>query len=620
MCGICGFSGEGNLEDLSNMMAAMPYRGPDGDGQWHDDKGNYFGHVRLSIVDLVDGQQPLATSDGSIIVIFNGEIYNHRSLRIALENRGHTFKTNHSDTEVLLHGYREWGIELTTRLNGMWAFALFDRSNGKLWLSRDRFGKKPLYYAQRGDTFVFSSELHSLIAHPNIETTLDRLSLKKYFAHAYIPAPRSIITGVSKLPAGHNLIFDLQTRNISTSRYWRFELEPDRKWEEKTEEAEELLLDSLYRAVETRLEADVPVGIFLSGGIDSSAVAALSVAVNKGHVLRTFSIGFEEPSFDETVYSNSIAKLLGTKHTVETLSATKCHELLEPIYSRLDEPLADASLVPSFLVCKLAQRDVTVALGGDGSDELFAGYDPFKALRLANSYRKVVPNLFHQNFSRLLEKIPVSHEYMTFDFKVKKFLSGLSYDGTIQNSVWLAPLTPAELSNLFGESIDIEEIYSESIEAWEYPKTGNQIERTLQFYTELYLQNDILTKMDRAGMLNSLEVRSPFLDIDFVDVVRQMPTSFKFSGRQTKKILKKVLKPILPKEILDRPKSGFGMPVGKWFKDGHLEIDPTHFEGILDSGFVSHLYEDHMTNKSDKRSFLWAYHVLENWNRHIGVR
>ena len=612
MCGICGFSGIGNGDNLHRMMNSMPYRGPDGDGQWHDGGSNYLGHLRLAIVDMEGGTQPLKTEDGSLVVVFNGEIYNHHELREQLESRGHRFKTDHSDTEVLLYGYREWGMDLTRRLNGMWAFALMDQKNGLLWLSRDRFGKKPLYYTQKGETFAFSSELASLATHPIVENSIDRLSLVKYFAYGYVPAPRSMLSRVNKLPAGHDLLFDLRKRVSKVQRYWRLRLEPDEALASKPEELTESLIQRLSSAVEIRLQADVPVGVFLSGGIDSSAVVALAQLANEG-VVRSFSIGFEESSFDESSYSHKVSAALGTEHQAETLSATRCLELLDSIYSRLDEPLGDSSLVPSFLMCKLARNQVTVALGGDGSDELFAGYDPFRALTAARFYTQVVPNSAHRTISSLMGKIPVSHRNMSFDFKIKKFLAGLGYGARIQNPVWLGPLPPDYLSKLFGESISIEEVYSEAIDAWNYPETDNDIDRTLQFYTELYLQNNILPKMDRAGMLNSLEVRSPFLDFNFVDLVRQVPARLKFDGKETKKILKESLSPLLPSEILYRKKKGFGIPIGQWFKDGHIEIDSSRFSEILDTEFVKQLKQEHLSNKADWRSFLWAYYGLERW-------
>jgi asparagine synthase (glutamine-hydrolysing) len=613
MCGICGFVGAGQQNVIDSMLGAMAYRGPDGDGYWTDEHRVHLGHKRLAIVDLADGDQPLLSGDSALAIVFNGEIYNHKELRRSLEARGHRFLTDHSDTEVLLHGYREWGTSLTDRLNGMWAFAIFDKNNGKIWLSRDRFGKKPLFFSHVGETFVFSSELTSIIRHPAISSTIDSLSLKKYFAYGYVPAPRSLVKGVNKLCAGHNLIFDLPKNSLRVWRYWRYTPEPDDRHNSNRSETTENLISELFKSVDLRLQADVPVGVFLSGGVDSSAVLALAQAARRGLPVSTFSIGFEESSFDESRYANEVAQILGSDHYSEILSANKCVSLLDVIYNNLDEPIADSSLVPSSLMCKLAAGNITVGLGGDGSDELFAGYDPFRALSAAQTYTNVVPKLFHRGVTKLVGQTPVSHRNMSLDFKMKKFLSGLGFDENIRNPIWLGTLPPAHLSRLFGEPIDLTEIYSEAIDAWSIGDGYDAATRTIQFYIELYLQNDILVKMDRAGMMNSLEVRSPFLDINFVNLVRTIPTTMKFDGKTTKKILKESLYPVLPLDILHRPKKGFGVPIGNWFRSGQLEVNTDKFSSLFDNKVVRNLANEHSSNRADWRTFLWAHFALEKW-------
>ncbi len=613
MCGICGFVGGGDELILQRMMSEMRYRGPDDSGYWHDERGVHLGQLRLSIVDLGDGRQPMVSIDGSIVVVFNGEIYNHRELRKELEGLGHQFQTSHSDTEILIHGYRQWGKELSHRLNGMWAFVIFDRHKDFLWLSRDRFGKKPLYYTLIGEALVFSSELASLAMHPLVRPTVDREALKKFFAHGYVPAPTTMLQQVKKLPAGHNGFFDLAKKSLTIEQYWRFQLEPDDTWLHRQEELQHLLVEHLYQAVATRLQADVPVGIFLSGGVDSSTVAAMALTVNRSASVQTYSIGFEEESFDESPYSDEMASVLGTKHTTEVLSASRCIDLLDTIYSRLDEPMADASLVPSFLMCKLASNDVKVALGGDGADELFAGYDPFRALSSARRYATAVPEFAHNLLSFLVNSLPVSHKNMSLEFKAKRFLSALGYESKFRNPIWLGPLPPDQLSDVFGQAIDLNKMYFEAVSAWEFPKSVNDVDRTLQFYTELYLQDDILVKMDRAGMLNSLEVRSPFLDINVVDLVRTIPAALKFDGKQTKYILKKALASVLPVEILYRSKKGFGIPVGQWFKSKAIEINPDALDGLIDTKVTKKIYQEHLKGKADWRAFLWAHFVMERW-------
>ena len=613
MCGICGFTGNGDQSILETMMEAMAYRGPDAAGSWNDEEGVYLGHRRLSIVDIADGHQPMLTEDASLVLVFNGEIYNHRELRRYLESHGVIFRTDHSDTEVLLHGYRKWGRSVVDRLNGMWAFALLDRTRGELWLSRDRFGKKPLYYARRHGEFYFSSELVSLCHHPAIRSEINPTSLVSYFAHGYVPAPGSMVSGVEKLPAGHNLVYNLTDHSTGLERYWRFEFAPQMNWVNRPQALSEALIEKLYAAVSTRMQADVPVAVFLSGGIDSSSVASLAMTASKSKNVKTYSIGFEDKSFDETAYSSDMAAVLGTDHTNEQLTVAGCLELLDDVYTHLDEPIADSSLIPSFFVCRLARNQATVALGGDGADELFAGYDPFKALGPARLYSRFVPKSVHGAITNLIGKIPVSHRNMSLDFKLKKFLSGLGYEPRIRNPVWLGTLPPGHLSRLFGNPMDPEIVYAEAIAAWEASGAENDIDRTLQFYMEMYLQNNILTKMDRAGMLNSLEVRSPFLDIDLVNLVRTIPAELKFDGRETKYILKKALAKVLPVEILYRRKKGFGIPIGQWFKEGSLSINPDALDGLVDTDFVKRIYTEHINGQADWRSFLWAHFVLERW-------
>jgi asparagine synthase (glutamine-hydrolysing) len=613
MCGICGFCGNGDHQVVADMLSKMQYRGPDGNGQWKYKDRVFFGHNRLSIVDLVTGDQPLSTTDGEITVVFNGEIYNHQELRKRLEALGHKFQTVNSDTEVLLHGYRQWGRQLVEKLNGMWAFAIYDVAQNLVWLSRDRFGKKPLFYSYANNSFVFSSELRSLLVHPDIPKQINETALIKYFALGYVPSPLSLVDNVLKVPAGHNLVYSLSNRKVSIERYWRYTPRPDHSLLEKQDKLATDLIDRLYSAVSTRMSADVPVGVFLSGGIDSSAITSLAVSSTRNSQIKSFSIGFKEESFDESGYAKDVAKIFGSNHHQDILSAWKCQDLLGEIYGRLDEPMADSSLVPSFLMCRLAATHVKVGLGGDGADELFAGYDPFRALRPATVYNQFVPKLAHYSISKMAGRIPVSHRNMSFDFKLKKFLSGLGYDRSIINPIWLGPLPPAELGRVFGRDIRVEEVYSEAIDAWDSVEGTNLIDKTIQFYVELYLQNGILTKMDRAGMLNSIEVRSPFLDKDLIELVETIPAELKFDGKSAKKILKHALKKVLPQEIIKRPKKGFGMPVGGWFNDGRLRINESALGPHLDSSAVKKIYRDHRSNKADWRGFLWAYYCLEQW-------
>ena len=614
MCGIAGFIGNGSLATLKHITQKLSHRGPDAEGFWHNaEQGIYLGHKRLSIIDIADGKQPMWTKDNKLGIIFNGEIYNYLELRQILIAKGYQFVTHHSDTEVLLHGYAEWGQELPNKLNGMWAFALYDRSKNIVFCSRDRFGKKPFFYTQQHNTFVFASELNAVVSHPDIQSNLSSLSLKKYFAYGYIPAPRSLYEKIYKLPAGHSLIYKVTENKFTITKYWDFVLEPFTTIPKQPElEWGEQLRELMDKAVQRRLMSDVPLGIFLSGGVDSSAIAAFASKHIDPAKLNTFSIGFTEPDFDESIYAAQVAEFLGTKHYPEILSLEKSKQLLPKIISKLDEPMGDSSLLPTYLLCQHAKRKVTVALGGDGGDELFAGYDPFRALKWANLYSKLIPKPIHQAIQMLFAHLPVSHRNMSLDFKIKRTLRGLNHSPQFWCSIWMATLSPNELAELFQEPIDLEEVYSETIEQWEACQQTNLIDKTLQFYTKLYLQDDILVKTDRASMQVSLEARSPFLDIDLINFARQIPNDYKFRNGQTKYILKKALEPMLPNDIIYRKKKGFGVPIGKWFQQKELTLSTTSFP-TLNPDFIKEKLTEHTQGKSDQRAFLWNFWVLNGF-------
>ena len=606
MCGIAGFAGEGSREDIARMNAAQAWRGPDGEGIWADPaQGVYLGHLRLSIIDLAGGAQPMWTQDKKIGVVFNGEIYNHAELRAELKALGVIFATDHSDTEVLLHGYRVWGDGFVSRLNGMWAFVIFDRPRRRLFASRDRFGKKPFYYTHRRGLFAFASELTALSAHSAVRASMSPVAMRKYFAYGYIPAPHSILEGVHKLPGGHCLEYDVARSTLRIWKYWDFVLEP---FEEIPPNAEaqwcEELRALLGRAVKRRLISDVPIGSFLSGGIDSSAVSVFAARELGPGRLNTYSIGFEEPTFDETAFARRVADLIQSKHSVRTLSIDTAREVIPSVLRRLDEPLGDSSLLPTYLLCGFAREHVTVAIGGDGGDELFAGYDPFRALRWADLYQKLVPKPVHRAVSLAVARMPVSHRNMSLDFKLKRTLRGLDQRPALWCPVWMASLSPADLEACFGGPIDLEDLYSEAIEQWDACRTDSLVDRTMQFYTKLYMQDDILTKVDRASMMHSLEVRAPFLDIELVDFVRRIPWRYKLRGGQTKYLLKKALEPLLPNDILYRSKKGFGVPIGSWLQSGAVTL-PAIRSSDINSGFVDARLAAHRSGSSDERAFLW---------------
>jgi asparagine synthase (glutamine-hydrolysing) len=616
MCGVAGFVGEGDLAALRPMIEALVHRGPDAEG-WASDpqRGVWLGHRRLSVLDHQGGGQPMWSVDRRVVVVFNGEIYDASERRKDLESQGRVFRSHHSDTEVLLHGYLEWGEDFVERLDGMWAFALYDRALRRLLLSRDRFGEKPLYWTQQHGVFAFASELEALLRHPRVEGRIAPGSLRKYFAHGYVPAPGSLYQGVHKLPAGANIIFDLSNARPRVQRYWEFTLRPDPDAERRSEgELAEELWARIDGAVGRRLVADVPLGVFLSGGLDSSAVAVSAAQRLGPGELRTFTVGFTESSFDESPFAARVAEHVAARHRCERFSLERSRELLPSLVERLDEPLADPSLLPTALLCGAARRDVTVALGGDGGDELFAGYDPFRALRWADAYARWVPRPLHRAIRLLVARLPTSHGYMSLDFRLKRTLAGVSHARRLWNPVWLAPLAPSELEELFEAPVDPEEVYSEAIDAWEACREGSLVDRTLQFYTRLYLQNDILTKLDRASMLHSLELRSPFLDRDVVDFARRLPASLKLRGGETKFLLRRALAGRLPDEILRRPKQGFAIPVGRWLAEAAPPFDAFAAPSPgASAGFLERRLAEHRAGRADHRLHLYAEWLLGRW-------
>jgi asparagine synthase (glutamine-hydrolysing) len=541
------------------------------------------------------------------------------------------------------------------RLNGMWAFAIFDVAERRIFIARDRFGKKPVYWFQRGGAFGFASELTALLEHPLAPRNESELARVKFLAHALIPAPHSAIEGIFKLPAGHHLSIGLDGSAPKIQRWWRYTLEPETKPQSESALVEELL-EILGRATARRLVADVPLGVFLSGGLDSSTIAALAcrsrsalgeegaacqrrddvvagvapdptsgsllgdspefggfAGSNISHRLQTFTIGFREPSFDESPFAARVAEFLRTDHHTDTLSLDAAMAALPQIFDRLDEPQGDSSLLPTWLLCRFARTQVTVALSGDGGDELFAGYDPFRALRLASLYEKTVPRPLHKALRLLAARLPVSHKNISLDFKIKRTLRGLDHPPRLWNPVWLGALEPSDLARMTQSRFSIEEIYSEAIESWESCAATDPVERTLQFYTEIYLQDGILAKADRASMINSLEVRSPFLDIEVANFARRLPHEFKLRGGTTKYLLKRAAEKLLPADIVHRKKKGFGTPVGAWLRTGRLAPE-------ANTPLLREHLDAHLAGRSDERLHLWCEYVWQQWSkRHFAL-
>lgn len=607
MCGIAGFVGRGDRSDLLRMTSALAHRGPDSDGFHVDEqRALYLGHRRLAIRDIAGGTQPMWDRAGTICVIYNGEIYNHETLRAELESAGHVFQTTHSDTEVLVHGYAEWGTRLAERLNGMFAFAVLDLQQERLYLARDRFGEKPLYYAFQPDLFAFGSELKALLRHNRINPSVSAIALRKLFGYGYIPAPYAFYEGTAKLPGGHCMTVDLKTLERRIECYWRFSLAPD---DEMARRSDEDLADELgallVQATERRLVSDVPIGVFLSGGIDSSAVLTAAARKVPPHNLNSFTIGFTEPSYDESRFAREVAEHVGSRHHERILDLARARDLIPEVLGRLDEPLGDASIVPTHLLSAFSREQVTVALSGDGGDELFAGYDPFDALRPAALYTSLVPAPLHRLFRSAAEYLPRSSRNMSFDFKVRRTLMGLSQPESAWAPSWMAPLDPDAAADFFAEPMKVEEVYSEAIELWETGPAKTRVDRLLQFFTVFYLQDDILAKVDRAAMMSSLETRAVFLDNDMVDFCCRLPPHFKYRNGQRKFLLKKALKPLLPDSIINRRKKGFGIPLADWMRKVPSEPPVEAVPGMR-ADRLARAWHDHHTGAADHRLLLWT--------------
>ena len=590
------------------MTDAVRHRGPDDEGYWHDSSvGLYLGHRRLAIVDLERGSQPMASADGNLVITYNGEIYNHAEIRRQLERRGHRFLTDHSDTEVILNGYREWGAEVVHHLNGMWAFALVDRRSRRLLLSRDRFGEKPLYFTSKPGFFAFASELTALLRHPALEQTLSVRGLLKYFAYGYVPAPTTLVDGVSKLPAGTVLTLSLDDGAVSSRSFWKYELEPSDELRD-LRQAGEGLVEHLRRAVEMRMVADVDVGVLLSGGIDSAAVATLAGGATR---LQTFNLGFDDPSFDESKFAQLVSRALGSSHHSEIMRIDQALLDLPSLACMLDEPLGDSSILPTWHISRLARSRVKVVLTGDGGDELLAGYDPIRALGLSRLIDRLTPKPLPKALSVLAARLPVSDQYMSPGFRLSRWLRGVSAKPSLWIPSWMAPLDLAGLSELLSTPVELEDVYEEAIASWERGAHLGLVDRATQFFTDIYLASNILTKTDRATMMHGLEARAPFLDVNVADYVRRLPSRFKYARGQRKRVLKQGLIGLVPSEVLTRPKHGFAMPVGRWFRDDLLTLLPSD-PAVGSAHSVSKRLEAHRTGATDERLFLWCYWVLVN--------
>jgi asparagine synthase (glutamine-hydrolysing) len=625
MCGIAGIAALDSSQvidtaPLGDMLACVRHRGPDDEGM-HAAPGVVLGHRRLSVIDVEGGHQPLAGRDDSTMAVVNGEVYNYRALADELRSMGSRFRTG-SDSEVAAHAYDAWGIDFLDRLDGMFALALWDGRRRRLVLARDRMGEKPLFHATVGGLLLFASELTSILAHPYVPREIDSVALREYLTLEYVPAPHSMIRGVYKLEPGTALILEDGRQRIH--RYWSI----DARTVDNTNgygAGVRDLRNRLERAVSSRLVSDVPLGVFLSGGIDSSTVAAL--AARQG-ALETFAIGFEETTFDESAHARVVAAHIGSNHHEHTVRADDMPELVPRLGRMLDEPIGDASILPTFVLSRFAREHVTVALGGDGGDELFAGYPMHQAHRVAAA-AQWLPAAALRAAAAAVRRLPVSHGNFTFAFKAATFLRGAAAAPPVNHALWMSSFTPGELAGLLAPGVaeDLRDPLESMHRQWQQSQGAPLLARATHLDATTYLPNDILTKVDRASMAVALEVRAPFLAREVVEFAFGMPDTWRMRGLRGKRILRDAVADLLPRDILQRPKKGFGMPVAAWI-DGSLRdlvgdvlsADSIRSGGLFQPEAVARLIDEHRRRVADHRKPLWTLLVFELWRReHVAL-
>jgi asparagine synthase (glutamine-hydrolysing) len=626
MCGICGiynFHRKPVDRDLIDRMnSTMIHRGPDGEGVYID--GNIgLGHRRLSIIDLDTGEQPMGNEDGSVQVVFNGEIYNFLELRNLLEAKGHRFRTR-SDTESIILGYEEWGDSVVEHLRGMFAFALWDVPRRRLLLARDRIGKKPLYYYLDKGRILFASELKALLEDPTLPREIDPSALDCYLSFGYVPSPLAILKGIKKLPPAHYAIHDGNT--LSLHQYWHLDMEHT-----TSEESEEEILAKLQsifdEAVCLRLISDVPLGAFLSGGVDSSAVVAFMARLKGNEPVKTASIGFSEKKFDELEYARIVADLYSTDHT-EFVVSPNALEIMDSIVWHLDEPFADSSAIPTYYVSKMTRQRVKVALSGDGGDETFAGYvKRYFMNRAEENIRKKIPRVLREGILGPIAKVYPRIDTLTRPLRLKNFLSNIS--PSLEQAYFRDMsfyFLPEMKKKLYRSQLafSLKDFSSSEILDRHFRSNHNPDVTTRVQYVDImtYLPEDILVKVDRMSMAHSLEVRSPILDHKLMEFVGTLPSSLKLNGRESKYIFKKMNEHRLPRHILHRGKQGFSVPLADWlrgdlkgFADDTLFSTSSNLSDYFNMAYVKDLWNRHQGGRQDYSAPLWALMMFGLWHQ-----
>jgi asparagine synthase (glutamine-hydrolysing) len=621
MCGICGSYGIIDRVLLENMCKMITHRGPDDEGHFIDGCV-MLGIRRLKIIDLVTGNQPIFNEDGSIIVVYNGEIYNFQENRNFLEKRGHRFRTN-SDTETIVHLYEEMGDDCLSRLRGMFAFALWDRNRKKLLLARDRLGIKPLYYWEKNGCLLFASELKCLLKYRNLDRSLNFRSLHDYLTYLCVPAPGTIFRDIQKLEPGYFLI--CQEGKVHIQKYWDIAnyLSAD-----SAPVDEETLRQRMYElikdSVRKHLISDVPLGVFLSGGLDSSTIVAVAAEVSASPI-KTFSIGFEDPFYNELESARLVAETFETDHHEYVVGPASMEEV-ENILRFFDEPFADSSAIPTYYVSKYTRETATVALSGDGGDEAFGGYGNYKADRISEWYRKV-PSFIRTGLMPFVTRsIPDSGNNLSTKAQIKKILSMHSLPPDYGHIFWLRCFS-GELKEKLYRHEDLQASLAEdSINRYRNyfndSRTKDFINACICVDIKTTLPNDYLAKVDRVSMANSLEVRVPFLDHEFLEFAVSLHSRFKLRGLTTKYLLKKVMEKRLPQEILKGRKKGFSIPLAHWFREDfsvligeYLSEEQIRRRGYFDPKFVKQLCDLHVSGRRDYSKELWSLICFEIWHR-----
>lgn len=630
MCGIVGIVNiDGRNVDknlLLKMTASLKHRGPDGHGVYIA-KNIGLGHTRLKIIDLSEkGNQPISNEDKTIWITVNGEVYNYKSIRDQLEKKGHRIKSD-TDIEVIVHSYEEWGINCINKFNGMFALALFDLNNKKLFLVRDRLGIKPLFYFVDDKKLIFASEIKAILVDETIKREIDMKCLHNYLSLNYVTAPVTLFSNIYQLLPGHFL--EIDGNRITENKFWNVSFVENKGLKRKDNEWQEEFNELLFQSVERRLMSDVPFGAFLSGGIDSSSIVYFMKQILHDKV-KTFSIGFEEKTYNELDDANHVSNWLSTDHYFEIVKPQLDESFIKKIIWHSEEPTADPSIIPMFYLSKMARRNVTMALSGDGADEILAGYETYQAYYLRKLYR-FLPAFFRKKvLMRIVESLPTSMTKVSVDYKLKRFVKGAELPWEDAHYYWRIIfdeetkrcLYSKDFKNFLGNysTFDFIRPYFENAK-------GSPLNKMLEVDTKFYLPNDMLVKVDRASMAHSLEVRVPFLDHQLVEFVSSMPEKLKLRYFLKKKFaLKKIMHNRLPKEVLKKKKLGFNVPINLWIQRplrefilDTLSVQALNRIGILEPKTVSWIINQHLSGKRDFGYQIWSVLIFVVWwNMFIG--